>query len=237
MTRRRELLIALFSAESGGSTLVIMTKKLTSHVDGSVAEGAMSSCTETTRRSLLVTVLATGACLACATSVAAEDDQAAASSRPQKGDLLVRAEGQQAGEVIKPDDLKPGGPPLRAWPKDPNSSTIRKGSRLNEVFLIKLDTAELDDDTRPRSADGIVAYSVVCTHAGCAVSAWVKQEKGDKDVLKCLCHNSEFDPRQSGKVVFGPAPRRLPTLPLALVEGAIAVSGPFVGKVGSQAGG
>ena len=71
--------------------------------------------------------------------------------------MLVFSEGDRAGEIIKPEDLKAGGPPVRAWPKDPKTSVIRKGSRLNEILVVKLDSAELDDDTRARSAAGVVA--------------------------------------------------------------------------------
>jgi Rieske Fe-S protein len=126
---------------------------------------------------------------------------------------------------------------LQAWPKDPKTSVIRKGSRLNEVVLVKLDPNELDDDTRPRAVDGIVAYSAVCSHAGCPVTEWVKQDNGEKTVLKCPCHNSEYDPRQGAEVVFGPAPRHLAALPLALVDGSLTVAGSFIGKVGAQQAG
>jgi rieske iron-sulfur protein len=193
-------------------------------------------CSDPTRRSLLLTALATGACLATAQPAAAEEEQPGSNERPQQTDLLVFSEGEHAGEVIKSDDLKLGGPPVRAWPKDSKTSVIRKGSRLNEVLIVKLDPGELDDDTRSRSTDGIVAYSVVCSHAGCPVTAWVKQESGDKNILKCMCHNSEFDPRQNAQVVFGPAPRRLAALPLAVVDGALTVAAAFVGKVGAQQG-
>ena len=142
-----------------------------------------------------------------------------------------------ACEIIKPDDLKAGGPPLRAWPKDPASQVIRKGSRLNEILVIRLDPAELDDETRASAADGIVAYSAICAHAGCPVTAWVKQDGGDKDVFKCICHNSEYDPRHRAEVVFGPAPRRLAALPLVIVDGSLVIGGPFIGKVGAQQGG
>ena len=145
--------------------------------------------------------------------------------------------GRQAGEVIKPQDLKLGGPPLHAWPKDPKTSVVRKGSRLNEILVIRLDPAELDDETRSHAADGIVAYSAICAHAGCPVTAWVKEESGDKDVFKCVCHNSEYDPRQGAEVVFGPAPRRLAALPLAIVDGSLTVAATFVGKVGAQQAG
>ncbi|RZN32376.1 2Fe-2S ferredoxin [Bradyrhizobium sp. Leo121] len=184
-----------------------------------------------TRRSLLK-VLATGACVAAASPVAAQEDQPGSSDRPKKGDLLVIAEGDRAGQVIKSDDLKLGGPPVRAWPKDPATSVVRKGSRLNEVLVIRLNPDELDDDTRARSADGIVAYSVICAHAGCPITGWVKAAESDQKVLKCFCHNSEYDPRHNADVVFGPATRRLAALPLALTDGSLTVSAAFVGKVG-----
>ena len=195
-----------------------------------------SSCTDPTRRALL-TALAGCACLAAIEPAAADDEQPGASERPQKADVLVRAEGDKAGEVITAEDLTLGGPPLRAWPKDPKTSVVRKGSRLNEVVLVKLDPNELDETTRARAPDGIVCYSVICSHAGCPITAWVKEEQGDKNVLKCMCHNSEFDPRQNAQVVFGPAPRRIAALPLSVADGAISVAAPFVGKVGAQQGG
>ena len=148
--------------------------------------------------------------------------------------MLVLSEGDHEGEVVKPGDLTLGGLPVHAWPEDPKTSVIRKGSRLNEILVIKLDPGELDEETRSRSADGIVAYSVICTHAGCPVSEWVKAEAGDKNVLKCPCHNSEFNPRENAKVVFGPVPRRFAALPLTVADGSLIVAATFVGKVGAQ---
>jgi rieske iron-sulfur protein len=197
----------------------------------------MSSSSDPTRRTVILTALATAAGAAACTPAAADEDQPGSDERPQKADVLVFAEGEHAGEVIKPQDLKLGGPPVRAWPKDPKTSVIRKGSRLNEVLIIRLDPAELDDETRARFADGVVAYSDTCTHAGCPITAWVKGAAGDKDVFKCFCHNSEFDPRQSAQVVFGPAPRRLAALPLSTTDGSLTVAATFVGKVGAQQAG
>ena len=194
----------------------------------------MSSISDQTRRTLILTALAAAARIAAPEPAAADEDQPGSDERPQKADLLVVSEGEHAGQIITPQDLKIGGPPVRAWPKDPKTSVIRNGSRLNEVLVVRLDPAELDDETRSHSADGIVAYSIICAHAGCPVTAWVKEEAGDKDVFKCVCHNSEYDPRQSAQVVFGPAPRRLAALPLALAGGSLTVAATFVGKVGAQ---
>jgi rieske iron-sulfur protein len=181
-----------------------------------------------------LTAFAAAARIATPEPAAADEDQPGSDERPQKADLLVVSEGEHAGQIITPQDLKIGGTPVRAWPKDPKTSVIRNGSRLNEVLVVRLDPAELDDETRSHSADGIVAYSIICAHAGCPVTAWVKEEAGDKDVFKCVCHNSEYDPRQSAQVVFGPAPRRLAALPLAIAGGSLTVAAAFVGKVGAQ---
>lgn len=203
-----------------------------SSLSESIAEAEADAGTEQTRRTLLLGALATTACLGCSPPARAGEDPPGSDERPQKGDLLVFSEGEQEGKIITVADLKAGGPPLHAWPKDPSTSVVRSASRLNEILIIKLDPAELDEKTRARAVDGIIAYSAICSHAGCPVTAWVKSDVGDKEVFKCMCHNSEYDPRAGAQVVFGPAPRRLAALPLALAEGSLSVAGNFVGKVG-----
>ncbi len=88
----------------------------------------------------------------------------------------------------------------------------------------------LNDETRARSADGVVAYSGVCTHQGCPVNMWSK----DKNAMVCSCHGSTYDPKNSAEVIFGPAPRPLPALPLKSENGLLTVAGGFVGRVGME---
>ncbi|WP_369722296.1 MULTISPECIES: ubiquinol-cytochrome c reductase iron-sulfur subunit [unclassified Bradyrhizobium] len=197
-------------------------------------EPDVDASAEQTRRTLLLGALASSVCLGCSTQVRAGEDAPGSDERPQKGDLLVFSEGDQEGKPVSAADLPTGGPPVHAWPKDPKTSVVRSGSRLNEILIIRLDPAELDEQTRARAVDGIIAYSAICSHAGCPVTAWVKSDVGDKEVFKCMCHNSEYDPRAGAQVVFGPAPRRLAALPLALADGSLSVAGNFVGKVGAQ---
>ena len=188
--------------------------------------------TSADRRMLLLS-LAAGACVIASCNAFADDeDEPGSDERPKKADILVFSEGDQAGKIIRPDDLKLGGPPVHAWPMDPKTKVVRKGSRLNEILVVKLDPSELDDSTKSRAADGIVAYSIICAHAGCPVNAWVKEANGDKNVFKCLCHNSEYDPRKAAEVVFGPAPRPLPALPIVAENGSLVVAAPFIGHVG-----
>ena len=177
------------------------------------------------RRALLKGALAAGLAPPF-TETALPDDPKAA--RPQQGDLFVFVRGDKAGTVIAPADVPAGGAPLFAWPMEPSSKTVRDGSRLNQVLLVRLDADAFDDKTRERSADGVVAYSANCTHALCPVTGW----KAERQLLWCPCHNSEFDPRNGADVVFGPAPRPLPALPLKIADGALTAAGTFLGRVG-----
>jgi ubiquinol-cytochrome c reductase iron-sulfur subunit len=83
---------------------------------------------------------------------------------------------------------------------------------------------------------GVVAYSKVCTHAGCAISLYRKPTFPDtqpRPALVCPCHYSSFDPAKHGKVIFGPAGRPLPQLPLEVDgRGNLRAAGNFSGPVG-----
>ncbi|GAD53505.1 ubiquinol-cytochrome C reductase iron-sulfur subunit [Halarchaeum acidiphilum MH1-52-1] len=84
------------------------------------------------------------------------------------------------------------------------------------------------------TVDGYVAYSGVCTHAGCIVS----QRAGpDNEYFHCPCHQSTYNPLEGCKVVGGPAPRALPQLPIGVTEDdnqLIIATGPFEGPIGPQ---
>lgn len=67
-------------------------------------------------------------------------------------------------------------------------------------------------------AEGLRAFSKICTHAGCAVSLFrypVSEQTSTGPALVCPCHYSTFDVRDGGQPIFGPAVRALPTLPIA----------------------
>ena len=117
-----------------------------------------------------------------------------------------------------------------AWPIDPESKTVRNGSRLNKVLLLRLDPEGFDPETKERAADGVVGYSAICPHTGCDVTNW----HPDRRLLECPCHYSIYDPKEAAKVLSGPAPRRLPALPLKIADGKLAVAKPFIGRPGFQ---
>jgi Rieske Fe-S protein len=113
---------------------------------------------------------------------------------------------------------------------DPQDGTVRSGSRLNQLLVVRLDAATLTAETQSRAADGVVAYTAICTHEGCAVDDWLVPEQ----VLHCSCHGSKYDPRDGARVLEGEAPRPLPALPLKLAEGRLVVAGAFTARVGFQ---
>jgi ubiquinol-cytochrome c reductase iron-sulfur subunit len=77
--------------------------------------------------------------------------------------------------------------------------------------------------------DNIVAYSKICTHVGCPVALY---EQTTHHIL-CPCHQSTFDAANGANVIFGPAARALPQLPLMLTsEGYIAAASDFTQPVG-----
>lgn len=81
------------------------------------------------------------------------------------------------------------------------------------------------------SVDGIICYSKICTHVGCPISLY---ERTTHHVL-CPCHQSTFDLADGAKVVFGPAARPLPQLPLAVdEEGYLYAQHDFTEPIGAS---
>jgi rieske iron-sulfur protein len=163
------------------------------------------------------------------TGARAEDPTAI---RPQKGDRFVFLTGPKKGQVVKVADLPLGGPQSQVYPADPKSGVVRDGSRLNLVILIRLDPAGLSQETLARAADGVVAYTGVCTHQACPVNMW----SNDRGACVCSCHGSMFDPKNGAEVVTGPAPRPLPALSLKIEGDAPVVALGFSARVGGMTG-
>jgi ubiquinol-cytochrome c reductase iron-sulfur subunit len=106
------------------------------------------------------------------------------------------------------------------------------------VVIVRLEPNELKLPRRRRNWAplGIVAYSKICTHAGCAIALYRKpmfDPVEPKPALVCPCHYSTFDPADGGSVLFGPAGRDLPQLPLQIDrQGHLRARGNFSGPVG-----
>jgi rieske iron-sulfur protein len=178
------------------------------------------------RRTLLRGAIGLGLTLPIAPVYAAQEDDPK-KARPQAGDQFVYFSGDRKGQVVKSGDLPLGGPQILAYPKDPATDTVRNGSRLNQVLLIRFEPDQLSEDTQANAAEGVVAYSAACTHQACPVSMW------KEGALYCACHGSEYDPKDAANVVGGPAPKRLAMLPVRIEDGVVVAAGTFTGKVGA----
>jgi nitrite reductase/ring-hydroxylating ferredoxin subunit len=167
------------------------------------------------RRAFLCRSAALGLAVVRFGDVSAQDDPH--EQRPTAGDRLVRADSDAGSVPLKVDDVLPDAKkPLVAVPYDIASKTVRDGSKLNRVLLIRVDGE-------------VVAFSAICTHEACSVSEWLPAEQH----LLCPCHFSKYDVRDGGAVVEGPAPRNLPSLPLRHEpDGELVVDGGFSAQPG-----
>jgi len=106
------------------------------------------------------------------------------------------------------------------------------------LIVVRVDPAglKLPPDRVGWAPEGILAFSKICPHAGCAVAIYRKPKYGPtqpRPALICPCHYSTFDPRTGGEVLFGPAGRPLPQLPLTVdAAGEIRAGGNFSGAIG-----
>ena len=99
------------------------------------------------------------------------------------------------------------------------------------VLLIRLRPQEfnLEADRLAMTHDGIIAFSKICSHMGCAVALYEQQTKH----LLCPCHQSTFDVTRAAKVIFGPSARPLPQLDITIDnEGYLVARQPFSEPVG-----
>jgi Rieske Fe-S protein len=168
-----------------------------------------------------------GLALAPLLAGSARADEGEAAKPPAPDDRFVFLTGPKKGQLVRAEDLALGGPQVQAYPMAPDG-TVRSESRLNLVILARFDPAALTDETRARAADGVVAYSAICTHQGCPVNMWSKE----RNAFVCSCHASIYDPRNAAEVIDGPAPRPLAALGLKLKDGVVTVASGFSGRVG-----
>jgi quinol---cytochrome c reductase iron-sulfur subunit len=144
----------------------------------------------------------------------------------RKGKQLVTVDGRQ----VYVDDLVTGGV-LTVFPRG------SAGNSPDQVILIRL--AELGPFDPPYpiappghtswGVRGYVAYSKMCTHLGCPVGLYQEQTQQ----LVCPCHQSIFNVNAGAIPEFGPAPRPLPQLPLAVdSDGRLVADGSFDQAVG-----
>jgi ubiquinol-cytochrome c reductase iron-sulfur subunit len=179
----------------------------------------------TRRRFLLRLVAGAGAALTAALAIPVF------SLGPAPGRTLFRTDWHGGARVVGAD-----GEPLR--PADLEFDSVRTvfpegkvGSPDAQTLLIRVLPGDLalPDGRTSWAPQGCVAYSKVCTHAGCPVGLY----RAEDHALLCPCHQSTFDVLRGAVPTFGPAERPLPQLPLEIdADGFLVATGDFPEPVG-----
>jgi ubiquinol-cytochrome c reductase iron-sulfur subunit len=135
------------------------------------------------------------------------------------------------GQGVKPEDITIGSL-VQARP----ATALQSGEDFNNmiaksaILLVRMNPADIKSQKeRDWGYQGIVAYSKICTHVGCPVALYEQQTHH----MLCPCHQSTFDLSDDGKVIFGPAARSLPQLPITVdAEGYLVARSDFDQPVG-----
>ena len=181
------------------------------------------------RRTLVAGAAAIGA------FVGLKAEEAEAAKPPEKmklqaGDRIQFIKGPNKGEFLRPEHLVAGEKPIEAFPFAVEANVLRRKYRLNRLLTLKLNPAEMNEDTRARSVDGVLVFSALCTHRACTIKSWMAEERH----LRCHCHLSQFAALEEGRVMDGPAKRQLAMVPLTLdEEGFVIATDTFTSKVGA----
>jgi len=145
-----------------------------------------------------------------------------------KGKLLVNV---NTNEPLRASDVAVGSLTfVRPEGLEEHDENFQTEIAKSAVMVVRIQPDNIKDKQElDWSYQGIVAYSKICTHVGCPISLY---EQTTHHVL-CPCHQSTFDLADSAKVVFGPAARPLPQLPLAVdSEGYLVAQSGFHEPVG-----
>jgi ubiquinol-cytochrome c reductase iron-sulfur subunit len=139
------------------------------------------------------------------------------------------------GAPILADDVV-GGTFLTGFPEGASRRDVAA-----PIVIVRLAPAALHLPTGRDPArwapEGILAYSKICTHAGCPIALYrtpLYPATQPRPALVCPCHYSTFDPARGAERIFGPAGRPLPQLPLAIDPATreLRANGGYSGSIG-----
>jgi Rieske Fe-S protein len=144
---------------------------------------------------------------------------------PQAGDFLVSSLGTTP---LSPDDIRINNNPTEAWAMSPEG-VVRSGEFSNSILLLRYEADALPPETAAMAGEGVLGYTLICTHSGCPLNTDL-----DGELIACDCHGSRFDPKSNGKVAHGPAKRKLPQVALAVADGKLVIATGFDSRIGGD---
>jgi ubiquinol-cytochrome c reductase iron-sulfur subunit len=145
-------------------------------------------------------------------------------------DATVSLDGT-TGKGVRPEDLTVGtlvmGRPQAALVagEEFNNEMVKAA-----ILVVRMNPSDIkSQQERDWGFEGIVAFSKICTHVGCPVALYEQQTHH----MLCPCHQSTFDLSDDGRVIFGPAARSLPQLPITVnSDGFLVARSDFLQPVG-----
>ncbi|MGH3320861.1 MAG: cytochrome bc1 complex Rieske iron-sulfur subunit [Streptosporangiaceae bacterium] len=135
----------------------------------------------------------------------------------RKGMRLIM---QGTNQPIKPEDFPATGEVITIVPEGYETDLDVLADATITLLHLNPSDLHLPPDRMAWTVNGIIAFSKICTHAGCPVSLY----QPDIKHLLCPCHQSTFDVPHGCRVIFGPATRPLPQLPLGLDDDGYLVA-------------
>jgi ubiquinol-cytochrome c reductase iron-sulfur subunit len=193
---------------------------------GSAADAVEAGVDEIRRRKFLARMLlAAGGALGLAAlfpirSLGRAPGDSLEATRWTPGSRLINAEGELVTDATLETDSF-----ITVFPEG------FAGSADSQAVLIRVAPGllQLSPTGMAGAPDGLVAYSKICTHAGCPLGLYLAIEHQ----LRCPCHQSTFDVVDGARPVYGPAPKPLPQLPIEIgTDGVLRATGDFDAPVG-----
>jgi len=117
----------------------------------------------------------------------------------------IKASDMEIGQLVnaEPENLE-----------ELHGTAFQQAKAKAAIIIVRMapESIRIPESRKNWQVNGILAYSKICTHVGCPISLWEQKSHH----LLCPCHQSTFDLGDSGVVVFGPAARALPQLPIKM---------------------
>ena len=131
---------------------------------------------------------------------------------PKPHDQFVYNDGPNKGQYVKTADIVLEAPPISVQAKNPETGELRE-SEKSKVLLYRVKPDTIPVEWRGDSADGILAYSALCTYDGNVIEP--KDWDAANKQFVCSDCKSKYDPVKGAAVVSGPSKRELPQVPIA----------------------
>lgn len=148
---------------------------------------------------------------------------------PKTHDTFVYNDGPNKGQDVKTADIVLDAPPISVQAKDSEDGEVRE-SEHSEVLMYRVNAETIPIEWRSDSADGILAYSAICTKDATLIKP-KDFDPASKQVICSTC-KTQYDLINGAEVKGGPGKRALPQVPIHDHDGLLRISHGIIGWIG-----